>query len=106
MADPSALHWWRLESWAPLRRSSPPRGAARRRNTKNQSRNTKEIPSSKLQSAARASSLELGVELHSWFRRLNLHGNASERVHSHDCNHHEEFNQGERMTNHRGNGVA
>src|SRR5213083_950563 len=34
---------------------------SRYRNTKNQAPNTKEIPSSKLQTAARASSLELGV---------------------------------------------
>src|SRR5881396_4135470 len=33
------------------------------RNTKNQAPNTKEIPSSKLQTAARASSLELGASL-------------------------------------------
>src|SRR6266404_2365224 len=33
----------------------------RNRNTKNQAPNTKEIPSSKLQTAARASSLELGA---------------------------------------------
>src|SRR5437867_10773289 len=35
----------------------------RNRNTKNQAPNTKEIPSSKLQTAARASSLELGASL-------------------------------------------
>src|SRR5881396_1398529 len=35
----------------------------RNRNTKNQPPNTKEIPSSKLQTAARASSLELGASL-------------------------------------------
>src|SRR5207247_690310 len=36
---------------------------SRNRNTKNQAPNTKEIPSSKLQTAARASSLELGASL-------------------------------------------
>src|SRR2546427_3967786 len=36
---------------------------SRNRNTKNQAPNTKEIPSSKLQTAARASSLELGGSL-------------------------------------------
>src|SRR6266516_410060 len=35
----------------------------RNRNTKNQAPNTKEIPSSELQAAARASSLELGASL-------------------------------------------
>jgi hypothetical protein len=35
----------------------------RNRNTKNQAPNTKEIPSSKLQTSARASSLELGASL-------------------------------------------
>src|SRR5213596_1957506 len=41
----------------------------RNRNTKNQAPNTKEIPGSKLQTAARASSLELlwSLELGVWF---------------------------------------
>src|SRR6266498_7975 len=47
---------------------------SRNRNTKNQAPNTKEIPSSKLQTAARASSLELlwSLELGVWCLELAI----------------------------------
>src|SRR5213596_1163257 len=54
---------------------------SRNRNTKNQAANTQEIPSSKLQTAARASSLELGawnlelfwgLELGVWWVELGI----------------------------------
>src|SRR6266576_453697 len=58
-------------SETPSTKPQPPE-KCRNRNTKNQTPNTKEIPSSKLQTAARASSLELlwSLELGVWDRVL------------------------------------
>src|SRR6266511_2882485 len=50
---------WRRDVERETKHQTPEK--SRNRNTKNQAPNTKEIPSSKLQTAARASSLELGA---------------------------------------------